>query len=330
MSDEVTATNSYIESTDWDPYIDYLRITLMFNDKQFIVEMSREHPPGYDETDAIEEKWLDELQAVANDDAKETIIMRRISHSIEDISLPFMQDRAPAREDTKLSLHMCLNPETFTFQMATMKGKGTLVQRTEEFEDSTMRQTLEITSIKTDLPLVHTTDIEVVEDLFARRVFKALVNGQERCCKIGGKIFHDSFQREFDALRKIQDANPQQIRVPSLEGIVKGENGDLIGIITEYVQTEKRSLAHVDFQSTPKPQRVKWVTQIQDTIRKLHDIGVVWGDAKTDNVLIDKSGDAWIVDFGGGRTHGWIDEAVFGTPEGDLEGVKKIIDALQV
>lgn len=38
----------------------------------------------------------------------------------------------------------------------------------------------------------------------------------------------------------------------------------------------------------------------RETIEKLHKVGVVWGDAKADNILIDKNDDAWEIDFGGG------------------------------
>lgn len=31
----------------------------------------------------------------------------------------------------------------------------------------------------------------------------------------------------------------------------------------------------------------------------LHGIGIVWGDGKAENVLIDINDNAWIIDFGG-------------------------------
>lgn len=61
----------------------------------------------------------------------------------------------------------------------------------------------------------------------------------------------------------------------------------------------------------------KWAVQIKGTIETLHAIGVVWGDAKPGNIIIDLNGDAWIIDFGGGRADGWVDENLQGTIEGD-------------
>ncbi|KAK2668010.1 hypothetical protein RAB80_017201 [Fusarium oxysporum f. sp. vasinfectum] len=52
----------------------------------------------------------------------------------------------------------------------------------------------------------------------------------------------------------------------------------------------------------------------------LHEEGIVWGDAKPDNVLIDKDENAWIIDFGGSYTPGWVDEDKAETFEGDYQG----------
>jgi len=56
---------------------------------------------------------------------------------------------------------------------------------------------------------------------------------------------------------------------------------------------------------------------------------VVWGDAKTSNVLIDEHGDAWILDFGGGNTVGWIPEELVGTKEGDFQALKMIFEFIR-
>ncbi|KAI0133248.1 hypothetical protein F4776DRAFT_125823 [Hypoxylon sp. NC0597] len=77
--------------------------------------------------------------------------------------------------------------------------------------------------------------------------------------------------------------------------------------------------------------RKKWSLQIRETIAQLHEISVVWGDAKPDNVLIDsKTDDIYIIDFGGGYTDGCGAEATMNTIEGDVQASKKIDNYLQI
>ncbi|KAF5971648.1 cocaine esterase [Fusarium bulbicola] len=72
--------------------------------------------------------------------------------------------------------------------------------------------------------------------------------------------------------------------------------------------------------------RERWAQQVSDTVRQLHAAGIVWGDAKPDNVLVDQENNAWLIDFGGGYTNGWVSKELSGTVEGDLEGLKKMND----
>ncbi|PGG97805.1 hypothetical protein AJ80_09642 [Polytolypa hystricis UAMH7299] len=48
------------------------------------------------------------------------------------------------------------------------------------------------------------------------------------------------------------------------------------------------------------------------------------GDAKAENVLVDQYGNAWIIDFSGGYTDGWVEENVKETKAGDLQGLQQI------
>lgn len=43
---------------------------------------------------------------------------------------------------------------------------------------------------------------------------------------------------------------------------------------------------------------------MSSTVACLHEAGVVWGDAKAENVLIGTDDNAWVIDFGGGYTRG--------------------------
>ncbi len=58
-------------------------------------------------------------------------------------------------------------------------------------------------------------------------------------------------------------------------------------------------------------------------------MGVVWGDGKASNVVVDEKDDAWLTDFGG-YTEGWVDKELADTVEGDEQAVKKIIEFLNI
>ena len=72
----------------------------------------------------------------------------------------------------------------------------------------------------------------------------------------------------------------------------------------------------------------RWAGQISRLVGHLHERGIIWGDVKAENVLIDKNDDAWIIDFGGSYTPGWVDKEKAGTLEGDKQGLAKIMDIL--
>lgn len=74
--------------------------------------------------------------------------------------------------------------------------------------------------------------------------------------------------------------------------------------------------------------RRRWAEQISYTLKQLHDRGIIWGDTKADNILIDENDDAWIVDFGGSFTLGWVDKEKAGTRDGDMQGLAKIMNVL--
>lgn len=64
--------------------------------------------------------------------------------------------------------------------------------------------------------------------------------------------------------------------------------------------------------------------QIEQTLHKLHEIGVSWGDGRPDNSLIDlKTDDVWLIDFGGSFTGG-VDVELKETLTGDEQALKKI------
>jgi hypothetical protein len=65
-------------------------------------------------------------------------------------------------------------------------------------------------------------------------------------------------------------------------------------------------------------------------VEVLHENGLVWGDAKGDNFLVDGEVEkVWMIDFGGSWTEGWVDEKLKETEEGDWQGTEKVVNALE-
>jgi len=118
---------------------------------------------------------------------------------------------------------------------------------------------------------------------------------------------------------------------------VKSHTG-IIGILLGYIPHEHKSLLHLLWMvkqgelpaaAVPSTLKKKWAEQIKRTVAQLHDLGIVWGDIKTENVLIDDNYDAFVLDFGGGNTVGWVDKDKHGKVEGDMQGLAKILDVLE-
>lgn len=85
-----------------------------------------------------------------------------------------------------------------------------------------------------------------------------------------------------------------------------------------------------DMDTVPIERREKWANQMIQTAEQIHKIGVIWGDAKAANILIDEDDNAWLVDFGGSWTAGWVDSELAGTIPGDLQGLRKILEWSEV
>ncbi|KAL9566575.1 hypothetical protein ACKAV7_009490 [Fusarium commune] len=173
-----------------------------------------------------------------------------------------------------------------------------------------------------NLPMYSTKDIHVIEDLRnAGSIAHVIVDGKEMCLKAGGSKGEDAGQRELNCLWEItKSPHTAAIRVPKLLGLITTpENGNTIGFLVEYIPVsetwELSTLGSTDdVSAVDECRRKKWASQVRDTVGLLHKIGVTWGDGKASKVLIHREADdAWLIDFGGGWTEGWVDEELSGT-----------------
>lgn len=118
---------------------------------------------------------------------------------------------------------------------------------------------------------------------------------------------------------------PNQLLTSRLFGVVVDSKGRPHGQLYHWLDIDQPMSCEL-IEQAPKDVREKWALQIQNTVSTLHGIDVIWGDVKADNVVIDKSGNAIVIDFEGGVTRGWVDEEKMGTKEGDLQGLERLVE----
>lgn len=148
------------------------------------------------------------------------------------------------------------------------------------------------------------------------------------------KRFETSFglkhaKMELDTHKRIAQAHlhpPPKTFICQLHGVVRDGN-QLTGMLFTWINTKGvLSKARAD-QSTAQL-KARWATQIKGALEMLHRRKIIWGDAKAENILIDMDNNAWIIDFGGSYTVGWVDKEKAGTLEGDAQGLARILDIL--
>jgi serine/threonine protein kinase len=133
--------------------------------------------------------------------------------------------------------------------------------------------------------------------------------------------------RELENYKLITESNlDPDVRICRLLGVIKDEENQLIGLLLTYIECDFLTLAFAVEPDTPASTKQKWVDQVTGILTQLHKAGIVWGDAKPDNALIDKNDDAWIINFGGGYTRGFVEREKAGTIEGDLQRLRKIVE----
>ncbi|KAL5597825.1 hypothetical protein FOBRF1_011618 [Fusarium oxysporum] len=152
--------------------------------------------------------------------------------------------------------------------------------------------------------------------------------GQKTICffkAFGPGITGGPLNKELNVYKSILMSHlSEDVFVGRLVGIAhEHENDSTVGLLLRYI--DQRGTLYDAVEDNPDPKlRKKWAAQIGKAVHELHKVGGVWGDAKPENILIDKDDNAWITDFEGGYTHGWVDPDKAGTVEGDLQGLQRI------
>lgn len=244
------------------------------------------------------------------------------------------------------SLHQLLYPKTshYRFEVTTEGPVLVSISADEAYgedleNDETMRDYQAEVDIDSSLPQYPSKQIQVISETVFGGGTVCLVeyDGRQMLCKARQDGLRSSnLEREIDCLQRIRRAFPgpaRTVQVPPLLGyVVHPTSGVILGLLREWIPSKDslRDLKQDGFPGTDKDIREKWAHQIKETVNHLHAIGVVWGDAKPDNIVIDLNGDAWLIDFGGGWTEGWVEKDLEETVEGDQVAVEKILRFLNM
>ncbi len=123
---------------------------------------------------------------------------------------------------------------------------------------------------------------------------KVSARGRVIFCKIADDQTRCTIDKELCCLQQISAAGlDPPLHIPKLCGIIRSRNVSISGILITNISpnSETGRLGLVDVSTIVIARRKKWANQIKASIEKLHDVGVVLGDVKAENILIDKNDD---------------------------------------
>ncbi|KAF4633404.1 hypothetical protein G7Y89_g4721 [Cudoniella acicularis] len=310
--------------------------TIMCNGKRFVVTVC---PTPHPE-DPITPLLSQYNKAFLEDDDDENL--QKAQDEIEDIIYEAgwrkFAPLAPGMErgplNPPISLHFAINPETFYFHLVMDGGNADVIQ--EHPSRSKYVPSYLAINVTSNLPRYSAREILFTKKLMGTGyIAKVSVNRQDMCCKMLVPTDGKAVQREYECLKKIADSkHASSIKAPRLIGFVVngGDDEGVIGILEEYIpHTMNLGGSQSDIKAAASERRRKWAEQVRRNIELLHEIGVVWGDGKPENVLINsETDDCCLVDFGGSWTDGWVDAKLMETKVGDEQALTRIFDFLGV
>ncbi|KAI7486535.1 hypothetical protein KC351_g3254 [Hortaea werneckii] len=154
--------------------------------------------------------------------------------------------------------------------------------------------------------------------------------GQTYFLKLVDRDQPQPVKREIHLLDEIQKRGlHKHMKCPKLEGLVtmSGGQSKIMAFLQTHIPDPIPLTTKLD-ADVPQDLRDRWAGESESVKEILHENGIVWGDAKADNFMVDAHNDLWIIDFGGSYTEGWVDPELKDTAEGDDQGVEKIANAL--
>jgi hypothetical protein len=112
--------------------------------------------------------------------------------------------------------------------------------------------------------------------------------------------------KDCDVLQRYVEAPPEELAIwkpDGFSGPVLPRNRDpslferIVGILLIYIENRGTLYNIASFSECTEEQRYCWAAEIEGLVVELHTAGVVWGDAKPENVLVDLKNRLWLIDF---------------------------------
>ena len=129
-----------------------------------------------------------------------------------------------------------------------------------------------------------------------------------------------SFLRDVSILLQPREKHlNRNYRLPTLHGLVHYSNKPdcILGMLLDRIDNGETLAKWINGCDPARSLKEKWNNQIRDIVRVLHRHGIMWGDVKPDNIIIDRDRNSWVVDLGGVFYSGHVDRDVMETVEGD-------------
>jgi hypothetical protein len=186
----------------------------------------------------------------------------------------------------------------------------------------------------TGMVIVSTFPILRLADLSIGEIMPRLWPNQ---ISVENKLFHCKrvrllpiHKRERIKHERIKASNLSFIELPvtRLHAIVLDSRDRLRGHLYDWIENDGTLADYLKTKPVSLEVRQRWAAQIQKTVTDLHALGVIWGDVKADNILIDKDENAVVIDLEGGTSEGWVDFEDDDTIKGDLQGMTKLMQYL--
>ncbi|KAI5465123.1 hypothetical protein BGZ63DRAFT_379387 [Mariannaea sp. PMI_226] len=306
-------------------------LVIMCKNRRFIIHLFADN---FSQSILLKKQYLFFLEVAENFELDGYTVEDFYDWIVEPL-LPILRELPES--DVGLTLDDFFSPETHIY---TLKAHGDKVAAIPFDREKTPAPVFGVClpdNIYTLWPLFEPREIQVCEE---SRLFGPPSNTPSKVLLKDGSIAFlklirsgdkHSIINEVDKYRTIRDAHlDESLRISRLLGLVRYGRSQVLGLLLTYIDCGRQTLHCAVKPETPKHLRQQWVTQIHDISNKLHNAGIAWGDAKPDNILIDHDNNAWLIDFGGGYTDGWVPKELAGSIEGDRKALKKITEFIGI